>query len=106
MSNRERPPADFQNQLVKVDVGTRTTRTWSEPDAYPGEPLFVPAPEGQEDEGIVLSVVLDARAERSFLVVLDAATFAERARAPTPHPIPFGFHGQFYRDDEPTRSMA
>ena len=106
VSNRERPPADFQNQLVKVDVGTRTTRTWSEPDAYPGEPLFVPAPEGQEDEGVVLSVVLDARAERSFLVVLDAATFAERARAPTPHPIPFGFHGQFYRDDEPTRSMA
>jgi carotenoid cleavage dioxygenase-like enzyme len=28
--------------------------------------------------------------------VLDAATFAERARAEVPHHIPFGFHGQFF----------
>ena len=50
-----------------------------------------------EDEGVVLSVVLDARAGRSFLLVLDAGTFEELARAEAPHHIPFGFHGQYFR---------
>ena len=44
----------------------------------------------------MLSVVLDARAGRSFLLVLDAGTFEELARAEVPHHIPFGFHGQFF----------
>jgi carotenoid cleavage dioxygenase-like enzyme len=39
-------------------------------------------------------VVLDARAGRSFLLVLDAGSFGELARATAPHHIPFGFHGQ------------
>ena len=50
-----------------------------------------------EDAGVVLSVVLDAAAGRSFLLVLDAGTFEELARAEAPHQIPFGFHGQFLR---------
>ena len=50
-----------------------------------------------EDAGVVLSVVLDANAERSFLLVLDAGSFEELARAEAPHHIPFGFHGQFFR---------
>ena len=115
VSNRERPPESFQNQLVKVDVRERDAVTWDESYAYPGEPVFVPAPDRgddadgrNEDDGVILSVTLDAGAERSFLLVLDAATFQERARAWCPHPIPFGFHGQFYADGEerPTRSMA
>jgi beta,beta-carotene 9',10'-dioxygenase len=114
VGNRERPPAEFQNQLVKIDVETRTVETWDEPNSYPGEPVFVPAPDisgnaasRREGEGVLLSVVLDADVGRSFLLVLDATTFEERARAVVPHAIPFGFHGQFYRDDErPTRSMA
>jgi carotenoid cleavage dioxygenase-like enzyme len=57
----------------------------------------VPHPEGAaEDDGLVLSVVLDPDAERSFLLVLDAASFEERVRATVPHAIPFGFHGQFF----------
>ena len=50
-----------------------------------------------EDDGVVLSVVLDADAGRSFLLVLDAGSFEELARAEAPHHIPFGFHGQFFR---------
>jgi beta,beta-carotene 9',10'-dioxygenase len=46
---------------------------------------------------VVLSVVLDANAGRSFLVILDARSFEEIARAEAPHHIPFGFHGQFFR---------
>ena len=50
-----------------------------------------------EDAGVLLSVVLNAETERSFLLVLDAATLEELARAEAPHAIPFGFHGQFAR---------
>ena len=64
--------------------------------AYPGEPVFVAAPgAAEEDEGVLLSVVLDADRGTSFLLVLDAATLDELARAEAPHHIPFGFHGQF-----------
>jgi carotenoid cleavage dioxygenase-like enzyme len=46
---------------------------------------------------VVLSVVLDASAGHSFLLVLDASSFEEIARADAPHHIPFGFHGQYFR---------
>ena len=71
--------------------------TWSQAGCYPGEPVFVPAPDARaEDEGVVLSVVLDSSAGRSSLVALDAGTFEELGRAEAPHSIPFGFHGQFF----------
>ena len=38
-------------------------------------------------------------ARQSFLLVLDAATFAELARAEVPHAAPLGFHGQWYADE-------
>ncbi|PSL51800.1 carotenoid cleavage dioxygenase-like enzyme [Saccharothrix carnea] len=87
---------DFLNQLVKVDVRSGHVTRWHEPGRYPGEPVFVPAPGARaEDDGVLLSVVLDGEAGRSGLLVLDAATFTEIARADVPHAIPFGFHGQF-----------
>ena len=74
---------------------------WAEPACYPGEPVFVERPGASgEDDGLVLSVVLDAPSERSFLLVLDAASFEEVARAEAPHAIPFGFHGQYFRDKD------
>lgn len=89
---------DWLNELVKFDVETRTLRTWHEPGCYPGEPVFVGrADRDAEDDGAVLSVVFDSSTGRSFLLVLDAASFGEQARAEVPHHIPFGFHGQFIR---------
>jgi beta,beta-carotene 9',10'-dioxygenase len=86
------------DRLVKVDVRDGTQRTWSEPGCYPGEPVFVRRPDsGEEDAGVVLSVVLDSAAGRSYLLVLDAGSFEELARAEAPHHIPFGFHGQWFR---------
>ena len=74
-------------------------RVWREDHLYPGEPVFVPAPDAAgEDDGIVLSVALDADQGRSTLLVIDARSFTELARAQVPHAIPFGFHGQFSRD--------
>jgi beta,beta-carotene 9',10'-dioxygenase len=84
--------------LVKADVTDGSAETWSEPGSYPGEPVFVPAPDAAgEDDGVLLSVALEPAAGRSSLLVLDAGTMEELARAGVPHHIPFGFHGQFYR---------
>ena len=51
-----------------------------------------------EDDGVVLSVVLDPNSGKSFLLVLDSKSFKEIARASVPHHIPFGIHGQYYGD--------
>ena len=60
--------------------------------------MFVARPDAEgEDDGVLLSVVLDADAGTSFLLVLDARDLSELARAEVPHHIPFGFHGQFAR---------
>jgi carotenoid cleavage dioxygenase-like enzyme len=93
--------------LAKVDLTGPTTMRWSQPGLYPGEAVFVPAPSATtEDDGVLLSLALDAAADRSVLLCLDAETLTERARALLPHRLPYGFHGQFYADDGPTRSMA
>jgi carotenoid cleavage dioxygenase-like enzyme len=98
--------SSLPTQLAKIDTRGGAT-TWAQQGSFPGEPVFVPAPDPDtEDDGVVLSVVLDADAGRSFLLVLDATDLGERARAPLPHRLPYGFHGQFYRRDDPTRGIA
>ncbi len=99
--------SSLPTDLTKVDVERGTVRRWRESGTHPGEPLFVPAPDGDdEDDGVLLSVVLDPEADRSELVCLDAGTLAERGRARLPHRLPYGFHGQFYGPETPGRSMA
>ncbi|WP_075936390.1 carotenoid oxygenase family protein [Halosegnis longus] len=93
--------------ITKVDVEAGTVRQWRESGTHPGEPLFVPSPDtDDEDDGIILSVVLNPEADRSQLVCLDATTLSELGRAHLPHRLPFGFHGQFYGPGAPGRSMA
>jgi beta,beta-carotene 9',10'-dioxygenase len=88
---------DLHDCIVKVDTATGETIRWTDADTYPGEPVFVPHPDGMtEDAGVLLSVVFDATAAASFLVVLDAGTLTELARATAPHVITFGFHGGFF----------
>ena len=86
---------DWIDGIVKLDVtGADEPRFWFEDGCYPGEPVYV----GEHDEGVLLSVVLDARRETSFLLVLDAVTLDEVARAEVPHAIPFHFHGDYLRE--------
>ncbi len=88
------------DSLVKIDIVSGESMVWSAPGVGCGEPIFVPKPGSDvEDEGVLLSVVLDTAEERSFLVVLDARDMTEMARALVPQPVPFGFHGQ-YMDEE------
>ncbi len=89
---------DFVDELTKIDVESGEARSWAEAGAYPGEPVFVPSPQPDrsEDDGVLLSVVLDARGSGSYLLVLDAGSLEEVGRARVPHNIPFGFHGQYF----------
>ncbi len=97
ISTGEDSEYDSADTLAKVDNETGDAVVWHEPGAYVGEPIFVGSPSGRgEDDGVILSVVLDAPRKRSYLLVLDAGSMTERARAYAPHGIPFGFHGQFY----------
>ncbi|HEY2161351.1 MAG TPA: carotenoid oxygenase family protein [Solirubrobacteraceae bacterium] len=90
--------AGWLDRIVKADVTERSATVWSEDGCFPGEPVFVARPDAEdEDGGVLLSVVFDGRSERSFLLVLDAASLEELGRAEVPHHIPFGFHGQFAR---------
>ena len=92
-------PGNFFDSILKIKPATGDTLWWHEPDCYPGEPVFVPAPNARtEDEGVVLSVVLDPARRRSFLLVLNGTDMSERARALVPEVISFGFHGNFFPD--------
>lgn len=99
--------AAFLDTIVKIELSDSRAKVlrWHRAGCYPGEPVFVARPGGlDEDDGVLLSVVLDSATCRSFLLVLDAATLEERARAGLPHHIPFGFHGNHYFD--PRRPLA
>jgi beta,beta-carotene 9',10'-dioxygenase len=88
---------NFIDNLVKLDLEHKAICSWYEEGCYPGEPVFVSGPEAaNEDDGVILSVVLDAKKAASFLLILDASSFRELARAEVSHHIPFGFHGNYF----------
>jgi hypothetical protein len=61
----------------------------------------VPDPKGaEEDDGVLLSVVLDSEASKSFLLVVDARTMQEMGRADLPHHVPFSLGGEFFPREE------
>ncbi|PGH03170.1 hypothetical protein GX51_04205 [Blastomyces parvus] len=115
-------PSNFIDGLVKLDTETKQALHWSEWGQSPGEPIFVPrrempSQEGEsgsengsedaigevekeahanvfdEDDGVLLSVVLDGLKGKSYLLVLDAKNLQEVGRAEVAGPIGFGFHG-------------
>lgn len=97
VSTHPSKPDDFLNALVRVDIERNVSEQWHEPGCYPSEPIFVANPDGSaENDGVILSLVLDGANNRSFLLVLSAETFTEVARARVPHTVPFTFHGQFF----------
>ena len=58
---------NFIDNLVKLDLERNATSSWYEEGCYPGEPVFVATPEAaDEDDGVILSVVLDPRRPRPF----------------------------------------
>jgi carotenoid cleavage dioxygenase-like enzyme len=99
-------PGNFLDNLTKIDISNGQALVWQEANCYPGEPVFVERPQPTaEDDGLLLSIVLDAAAQTSFLLLLDARTMQEIARAVTPQHITFGFHGQYVGEGSAVQTM-
>jgi torulene dioxygenase len=90
----DRGKSSFVDGLVKFDASTRTAKYWEQKAHSPGEAIFIPNPQGQqEDDGVLLSVVLDGTKGNSYLLCLDARDMSELGRAEVPGTVGFGFHG-------------
>lgn len=94
--------------IAKTDTLTREALLWTAPRGHtPGEAIFVGRPKGRyedttktdgssdpdEDDGVLLSVVLDGVKRTSYLLCLDAKTMRELGRADVGFPLGLGFHG-------------
>lgn len=70
---------------------------WTQQNHYPTEPIFVPRPGATaEDDGVVLSNVLDGEARVTYMLVLNATTMETLATVPAPgnRVVPWNLHGQ------------
>lgn len=91
----------YYDSILKLNVQTGESSVWPSEDSgnvvYPNEPVFVPDPQGQnEDDGVILTDVIYTDDNSTYLVVLNASTMEEIGRAgPTPHVVPHGFHGRY-----------
>lgn len=85
--------------VLKINSNTGAITQWYSEGCFVQEPSFVPSPRPvSEDDGVLFLVVLDTKAQHSFLLLLDGISFKEIARVNVPHIIPFGFHSQFFQD--------
>ncbi|XP_030620643.1 beta,beta-carotene 15,15'-dioxygenase [Chanos chanos] len=85
------------NKIAKVDIVTRKHLEWTEEECYPSEPVFIPSPDAvEEDDGIILSSVVSLTPNRPpFMLVLNAKTFEEIARASINATVHMDLHGLF-----------
>lgn len=100
------------DSIAKTDIEAQTSLFWDNPKGHtPGEAIFVARPRGAkwpgaeqeeegdddedraEDDGVLLSVVLDGFGRTSYLVCIDARTMKEMGRAECEWAIGHGFHG-------------
>lgn len=82
--------------IIKYDTQTGAHKLWQTHAQTPGEAIFIPDPKSErEDDGVLLSIVLDGLREKSYLLVLDARTLEEVGRAEVNGVVGFAFHGKF-----------
>jgi carotenoid cleavage dioxygenase-like enzyme len=103
--------------IVKVDLGDPSTcsapgadshlpidapcLSWYRASHYPSEPIFVPRVGAtSEDDGVVLSAMLDGKRGKSYLLVLNATTMQTMATAYSPVVMPADFHGEWFPHEE------
>lgn len=90
-------------QILKYDILTKSFLRWGEEQhCWPSEPVFVPTPDGkEEDDGILLSAIVSSDPQKlPFLLILDAKTFAELARAYVDVDMHLDLHGLFIPDTD------
>ncbi|KAJ7986098.1 hypothetical protein DPEC_G00347280 [Dallia pectoralis] len=87
----------YPNKIGKVDILTKTHKEWTEEECYPSEPVFVASPGAvDEDDGVILSSVVSLNPDKApFMLVLNAKTFEEIARASIDASVHMDLHGLF-----------
>ncbi|XP_023646666.2 beta,beta-carotene 15,15'-dioxygenase isoform X1 [Paramormyrops kingsleyae] len=87
----------ISTKVVKFDVEEKKALEWTEENCWPGEAVFTPRPNAEEeDDGAVLIVVIKLSSRVSaFLLVLDAKTFTEITRASLDVEMHIDMHGHF-----------
>lgn len=99
MGNEVAPPQG----ISRYDCDIGSAQTWMpETDQFCGEPTFVPRKESQrEDDGYIMTVLFDGKAEESRLIVLDAADVSAGpvCEIPLGMAIPHGLFGCYATDD-------
>lgn len=96
-------------KILKYDVLTKSSLKWGQEHCWPAEPLFVPMPGAKdEDDGIILSAIVSTDPQKlPFLLVLDAKSFTELARATIDAEVHLDLHGLFIPDaDGDAREQA
>ncbi|KAG0364723.1 carotenoid oxygenase [Gamsiella multidivaricata] len=104
----EKGDGDMYDCIMKLHVkGDAEPTIWSQKNCYPSEAVFVPPPvfDQNEDAGVVISVVYDAEANQSFLLVLDAKDLTEKARAVLPQIVPLSFTNGCFASGDINRGM-
>lgn len=94
-------PGEEGSAILKHDLQAGTVEAHELGDGrVPGEPTFIPAEGGAEDEGWLVTFVYDAARDASDLIVLDATdpTGAPVASVAMPQRVPYGFHGNWVAD--------
>lgn len=87
----------ISQEIIKLDLKNHRHLLWQSKGCYVTEAVFVPKPGSTtEDEGVLLSIVLDSYVKKSFLLILDAKTMKELSRTYVPHHIPFTVHSKFF----------
>ena len=87
---------DWWNSLVKVNVRTGATVQWFEEHVWPSQPVMVQSPRAtREDDGVVVALMSHGLRNQSFVLVLNATTMTEIARAWIPVALPYTSHGFF-----------
>lgn len=90
--------AAFFGSLAKSDWKTGTFKRWQPEngESCPCEPVFIQRPGAtEEDDGVVLTIVINREGTHSILIALDGKTFEEVARAEMPQVYSLGPHGSF-----------
>ncbi len=80
--------------IVKVSVNEGKAIIWSEKNHFPSEPIFIANENDMtEDNGVVVSVVLDEKIGLSYLLMLDAKNMEVLAKAYLNISLPMSCHG-------------
>uniref|UniRef100_G1RI45 Beta-carotene oxygenase 1 n=1 Tax=Nomascus leucogenys TaxID=61853 RepID=G1RI45_NOMLE len=96
-------------KIIKYDILTKSSLKWREENCWPAEPLFVPVPGAKdEDDGVILSAIVSTDPQKlPFLLILDAKSFTELARASVDVDMHMDLHGLFITDmDWDTKKQA